>query len=418
MVIKKLELNSFRNYECLEIEFSQSYNVIYGQNGQGKTNIVEALFFCSAARSHRTNKDVELIKEGMPLAKMQLHMEREGLEKEIQIVLSRNERKKIKINEIPQKKIGNLIGCLNVVLFSPEDLMIIKEGPSLRRKFIDISISQLRPRYFKLLVDYLHVLHQKSALLKENNDPKKTMELLDVWNTSLAAYGAKIMKERETYIQKLSLYAKENHLELTGGKEQLEVRYISSINKYAKSTMTKSYTRTTSHEEDNIDKHENMNEEKNMEEHELTEMFYEKLKDNMQSEMRRGACLVGVQRDDYVLCLDGRDSKVYGSQGQQRTAILSAKLAEINVVNEEIGDNPILLLDDVMSELDSDRRSFLLKRLRDIQTVITCTDKQIYEGKLSGDETYIAIRGGKKVEEDETYIDIGDGKKVEEDETC
>ena len=368
MIVKSLNLLNFRNYANQLIEFSDNYNIIYGENGQGKTNIVESLFFCSSARSHRTSKDIEMIKDGSEFSRIQLLIDKENNNQNIDIILTTNQRKKIKINDIPQKKVGSLMGCLNTILFSPEDLMIIKDGPSGRRKFIDISISQLKPSYFSDLINYARVVQQKNMLLKNIENFKNKSDMIQVWNENMSLYGSKIIKNRSDYVKNLLSYAQENHFKLTGKLEKLNIIYNPSIVCDANSNIS-----------------------------EIKEIFLRVLNDIRDNEIRRGVCLVGPQRDDYSFYLNDYNIRIYGSQGQQRTAILSAKLAEIDIVKNDIGENPVLLLDDVMSELDSGRRNYLLQSLTNVQTIITCTDKTIYEGNLTGDSKFFHIKNGKVV---------------------
>lgn len=366
MYINGLKLHNFRNYEKLDINFSKGFNIIHGNNGQGKTNIIEAIFLCASGRSHRTSRDSELVKINENNFYISLNLEKERYSTLIEILLKKDEKKKIKINEIPAKKVGDLMGNLNAVIFSPEDLLIIKEGPSERRKFMDITISQLKPSYFFNLQQYSKILAQRNILLKEAQYKKTLLDTIGVWNQNLASFGSKIMKTRYEFIEKLAFYSEENHYKLTEGKEKLSIRYDSSVK-------TQSF--------DNIKA--------------IEENFLNILEKSIERELYKGSTIYGPQRDDIGIFLNNMNLKLYGSQGQQRTAVLSLKISEINIMKNETGENPILLLDDVMSELDGNRQKYLYKNLENIQTFITCTDKSFFEDRLPGDSKFFEISGGK-----------------------
>ncbi len=371
MIVKDLTLLNFRNYKELEIEFSDGVNVIYGQNGQGKTNIVEAVFFCSSARSHRTNSDSDMIMYGENECKMKLDFRKEDREEEIEIILRRNSRKNIKINGVHQTRVSNLVGQLNTILFAPEDLMIIKEGPAQRRKYIDISISQLKPVYFSRIAEYAKVVQQKNALLKNVKqvaDMGSFLDMMEVFNQRIAFLGAYIIKDRIEYIGSLSKYADEVHKKLTNSSEKLEIKYIVSL-----SVEGINFDIVAGKEGEEI--HDaNVGE--------IEAALKRKLDASVRVEAKRGVSIIGPHRDDFVVLLGGKEIKTYGSQGQQRTAMIAAKLAEIDIVTEITEEKPVLILDDVMSELDENRRGFLLNALYNVQTIITCTDKSIYERHL------------------------------------
>ncbi len=368
MYIKSLKLKSFRNYGNLEIDFSRNFNIIYGDNGQGKTNIIEAIFLCASGRSHRTSRDVDLIRLQEPGSYIRLGLNKDRIETLIEVLLKREEKKKIKINEIPAKKVGDLMGHLNAVIFSPEDLMIIKEGPSERRRFLDMTMSQLKPSYFYDLQQYSKILTQRNSLLKEAQHKRSLLDTMDIWNRNLAAVGAKIMKVRHEFIQRLSHYAADNQSRLTEGKENLMIRYAPSVK---------------------ID---------NFQDSALIEKnFLRTLESSMEKELWKCTTLSGPQRDDFELFLNGTNLKLYGSQGQQRTAVLSLKISEINIMKEETGEYPVLLLDDVMSELDNHRQGYLFSNLENIQTFITCTDKSFFEDKVPEDSKFFRISGGEVV---------------------
>lgn len=369
MYIKRLQLKNFRNYKEANINFARNFNIIYGYNAQGKTNILEAIFLCASGRSHRTSRDVELIRISEKGYQVKAEIEKSGLESSVEISYDRNEKKKVKINEIAQKKIGSLIGHLNAVIFSPEDLLVIKEGPSERRRFLDITISQIKPSYFYDLQQYAKVLAQRNILLKEIEKNRRLADTLEVWNHNLVKTGSRIIKTRQEFINKLSIKAENNHRKLTNGNEKLKLRYIASINIEGLTEL------------DEIEKN-----------------FMKTLESLYRKELMKATTLCGPQRDDYDILIDGMSVKLYGSQGQQRTGILSLKLSEIDIMKEDTGEYPVLLLDDVMSELDGKRQEYLFKSLEDVQTFITCTDRNFFNNKLGPGCKFLNVSGGIVVE--------------------
>ncbi len=366
MYIRSLHLKNFRNYESVNIEFKKDINVIYGDNAQGKTNILEAIILCSLARSHRTSKDFELIKIGKDAYSVKLDFLRGEAHKEIEIVYSREEKRKIRVNEIPLKRIASLIGQLNAVMFSPEDMLMIKEGPSERRRFIDIALSQLRPAYFYDLQQYIKVLTQRNNLLKEMELKKSLVDTLEVWNQSIADMGSRIIKARKEFVGILSKRAEENHLKITNGQERLSIQYVPSIS--------------------GIEDYGDLNS--------IRKAFKRNLQSVMRREILKKTTLVGPQRDEYEYLVNQQSLKNYGSQGQQRTAVLSVKLSEIDIIKDEIGESPVLLLDDVMSELDNKRQEYLFKNLMGIQVFITCTERNILEKEIGEYANYINVKEG------------------------
>jgi DNA replication and repair protein RecF len=367
--IQSLKLKNFRNYENLNINFSKNFNIIFGDNAQGKTNILEAIFLCSSGRSHRTSKDIELLNINKSEYYIDVAYIKDNSDSNIEIFYKKDEKKKIRINQIPIKKIGSLMGNLNTVIFSPEDLLIIKEGPSERRRFIDITISQIKPTYFYDLQQYMKILYQRNALLKEIQKKRSLFDTLEVWNHNLITTGARIMKVRQEFIQKLNQFVEVNHRKLTNGQEKLTLKYSPFIK---------------------IDTH--------FDTLQIEEVFRKNLELILPKELFKASTLVGPQRDDYEIILNDVNLKQFGSQGQQRTAVLSIKLSEINLMREETGEYPILLLDDVMSELDHNRQAFLVDNLHEIQTFITSTDKNFIENMDGLNIKFIKIKNG-EVEE-------------------
>jgi DNA replication and repair protein RecF len=364
LYITGIKLECFRNYESLGLDFIKEYNIIYGDNAQGKTNIIESIFLCASGRSHRTSKDADLMKTGTNGYKVKLDIIKEERPFTIDIVCGKDERKKIRINEIPVKKIGDLMGTLNAVIFSPEDLFIIKEGPSERRRFLDITLSQLKPSYFYDLQQYSKILFQRNMLLKEIVNKKDLIGTLDVWNHHLVKTGSRIMRVRKEFIEILNTKAEARHIKLTNNAEKLEINYTPSIN------INKKYELL-----------------------EIESEFEKALESALSRELHKCTTLYGPQRDDYDIILNGMSTKLYGSQGQQRTAVLSIKLSEIDIMKELTGEYPVLLLDDVLSELDNKRQEYLFKNIENIQTFITCTDRSFYN--KSGIKTrFINVQNG------------------------
>lgn len=367
MYIRSLQLKNFRNYEKLDIDFYKGINVIYGDNAQGKTNILEAIILCSLARSHRTTRDSELVKIGNDAYSIKLDFVREETEKVIEIYYGMEEKRKIRINEIPIKKIASLIGQLNAVMFSPEDMLMIKEGPVGRRRFIDIALSQLRPSYFYDLQQYIKILTQRNNLLREIEFKKSLVDTIEIWNQSLVEAGSRVIKARKEFVEILSKRAEDNHLRITNGQERLTIGYSPSINGI------EDYN-----DLDNIKK-----------------VFQRNLQSIIKREIIKKTTLLGPQRDEYEYNVNGQSLRNYGSQGQQRTAVLSVKLSEIDIIKEEIGESPVLLLDDVMSELDNKRQEYLFKNLNGIQVFITCTERNGIEKGIEEKANFINVKEGR-----------------------
>ena len=332
MNIESLELSNYRNYKNLYMDYSPKTNLLFGNNAQGKTNILEAIYICAAGRSHRGSKDKEEIKFGEDEAHIKINIKKNNINYRIDIHLKKNRPKGIAINGIPIKKTSELLGIFNVVFFSPEDLSIIKNGPLERRRFLDMELCQLNSLYVHSLICYNKILIQRNKLLKEFNFIKESKETLDILDIQLIKYGKEIIRYRELFIDELKNIIKKISKDISG--EYININYEKNIE---------------------IDKYE------------------EKLKNKRNEEIKLKMTLIGPHRDDISFCIDGVDIRRFGSQGQQRTAALSLKLSEIELVKEKVKDTPVLLLDDVLSELDKKRQSKLLEYIGDIQTVITCT---------------------------------------------
>jgi len=332
--IKQLKLKNYRNYDLLEIDFDDSTNIFYGDNAQGKTNILESIYLCGTTKSHRGTKDKDLIRFDMHEAHIEAIIEKDGVLFQIDIHLKDNSPKGIAINKIPIRRASELFGIVNVVFFSPEDLNIIKNGPSERRKFIDLELAQLDKVYLSDLTNYSRIVNQRNKLLKDMYERRELLETLDVWDLQLVHYGNKIINRRNLFISQINDIIGRVHEKLTGGKEQLVIEYEPSNGSFDLETA---------------------------------------LFRNREKDIRMKSTSVGPHRDDISFVVSGLDIRKFGSQGQQRTAALSLKLSEIELVRKIINDTPILLLDDVLSELDKNRQNYLLDSISDVQTLITCT---------------------------------------------
>mgnify|MGYP000983952761 CR=1 FL=1 len=370
MFVEEIKLINYRNYQYLNMNFCKEVNVIYGDNGQGKTNIIESIFFCSTGRSHRTSKDSELVNKEERSFYIKVLYEKGSKKESIEVGYEKNGKKQIKINEIPSQKIGNIIGKLNVVMFSPEDIMIIKGGPVERRRTFDISISQQKPSYFLDLQQYNKIILQRNALLKSIKSNKSLIDTLEIWDNNMIITGSRIIYKRNEYIRELNKHYIKNHKLLTNNNDKAEIIYSPSV------------------------KAENYEDIKNIE-----QCFKEALKNVRDKEIENCYTFIGPQRDDYKFTLNNESIKQYGSQGQQRTAALALKISEIELVKENIGEYPVLLLDDVMSELDIKRRKYLFERISGIQTFITTTDKEIIQEKIKCENKYFYINDGNVTEE-------------------
>lgn len=328
MYIKKLKVQNFRNYEEQEIEFNKNINVIYGDNAQGKTNILEAIFLTSFGKSFRTTKEKEIINKDKDFAKVYVEYEKEDRDGKIQITLA--DKKEIKINGVKIKKLSELLGTVNIVIFTPDDMDILKDGPQQRRRFLDMMIGQIRTNYVHNLNSYIKTLEQRNNYLKSRSINEA---MLDIWDEKLAEYGEKIYQYRNEYIEKIKLKIKDIHKEITD--EDISIVYKSDC--------------------------------------ENKEKYLKKLKENRELDKLKGYTSKGTHKDDFKVLINGEDVRIYGSQGQNRTSILSLKLAELQVIHDEIREYPILLLDDFMSELDEKRIKKFLQNIENIQVIITCT---------------------------------------------
>lgn len=333
MWIKKIKISNFRNYKYAEINLNNKINIFYGENAQGKTNIIESIYLCSIGKSFRTSKEKEMIKFGEENCSVEISFEKSDRDGNISINIG--ERKNIFVNKIKVKRLSELLGNINVVIFTPDDINILKGGPQERRKFLDVMISQLRPKYMHICSLYQKTLEERNTYLK--NSENYNYDLLDIYDEKLAEYGCEIYKYRNEFIEKIKNKIVTIHNNITNNKEKIEIKYISNC-------------------EDKND-------------------YLKLLKERRKLDFIKGYTTKGVHRDDFQIFLNELPVDVYGSQGQHRTAVLSLKLSELQVIYDEIGENPILLLDDFMSELDEFRRMNFLENINDIQVIITCTHK-------------------------------------------
>ena len=335
MYIANIKLNNFRNYNQLDLELNKHINVIYGDNAQGKTNILESIFLCSFGKSFRTVKEKEMIKFNQDKTVVEIFYKKKDRDGKIKIEIG--EKKQIAINGIKIKKLSELLGNINIVIFTPEDINILRDGPANRRRFLDMMIGQLRPNYVYSLNMYLKTIEQRNNYLRQIKEENKPEEMLDIWDEKLVEYGEKIYNYRKEFIEKILNKINEIHSKITDSKEELKIKYISDC---------------SSREE-----------------------YLSLLKSRRKLDIIKGFTTKGIHRDDFIIYINEKEVNVYGSQGQNRTVILSLKLAELNVVYEEIGEYPILLLDDFMSELDEKRRKNFLNNIKNTQVILTGTEK-------------------------------------------
>lgn len=355
MYIKSLELSNFRNYQELSMEFHPEKNILYGDNAQGKTNILEAIYYCGMTKSHKGSKEKEIIRMNEKEAHIRMYIEKKGVSRRIDMHLRKNKAKGVAIDGIPIHKSSELLGLVNIVFFSPEDLGIIKHGPSERRRFLDMELCQLDKVYFHDLSQYNQIVNQRNNLLKQISNDDSLLATLDIWDQQLLEYGSRIIRRREQHLKDMNEAITPIHEKLSGGKEILKLKYEANTS---------------------------------------AENFGIKLAMNRERDLFQKVTSTGPHRDDVEFAIGDIDIRKYGSQGQQRTAALSLKLAEIALVKKATGDRPILLLDDVLSELDRNRQNYLLDSIEDIQTIITCTGlEEFIEERIKVNQVYKVTNG-------------------------
>jgi len=367
MRIKKLKVENFRNLENLDIEFSEGVNIIYGNNAQGKTNIIESIYIFSFGKSFRANKDIELLKFDKEYFLSNIKIMKKDRELEMDFGFDKISNKKmIKVNGVIQKKISDIIGKLNVVVFKPEDIKIVTDSPSIRRKYIDYLISSISKLYLENITKYKKVMEERNNLLKEiklrlkgsKNLDETDSNFLDVYDKLLSKLNCEIYNERKRVIEKLNNYIYDIHLKLTENyinNEKLYIKYVSNVA-------------------------------------EDIEKMYNNLSKSRLNDINKGYTSLGIHRDDYIISINSLDVSIYGSQGQKKSSIISLKLSELKVIEEVIGEKPVLLLDDYMSELDEKRRLKFLDIIEDIQIIITTTHKISIDGK---ENTYFYVDNGR-----------------------
>lgn len=355
MIIKSIELCNFRNYEREEFHFHEGTNVLYGDNAQGKTNVLEAIFVGGTTKSHKGSKDSDMIMKGREEAHLRYFVEKNECTYKVEIHMRKGRTKGIAIDGLPIGSSKELMGLCNIIFFSPEDLGIIKDGPEQRRRFMDMELCQINKAYLYYLTQYKKILKQRNALLKQIKQKQDLKETLEIWDNQLVENGGKLIEIREQFVEEVADIMKEKHRNLTGGQEDIEVRYKPNCT-------AKDFSR---------------------------QLFMEGDRDVL-----LGTTTVGPHRDDIQFFINGQEVKVYGSQGQKRTAALSLKMAEIEIVEKIIGEKPILLLDDVLSELDRSRQNYLLENIKGIQTIITCTGlEEFVTNGININQTFEIVNG-------------------------
>ncbi len=360
MILKSVALSHFRNYENLYMEFDRGTNILYGDNAQGKTNVLESVYVSGTTRSHKGSKDRELIQFGEEEAHIQTIVEKKEKDFQIDMHIKKNRSKGIAINKIPIKKAAELFGILNIVFFSPEDLNIIKNGPSERRRFLDVELCQLDRIYLFHLTNYNKILNQRNKLLKDINFKPELKDTLPVWDMQLIDYGKKIIASRKDFVKQLNKIIYEIHRRISGEREELLLSYEPDVPE---------------------------------------EKFEEELARSQERDLKLGMTSVGPHRDDMCFLIHDIDIRRFGSQGQQRSCALSLKLSEIELVKSSIKETPVLILDDVLSELDSSRQNFLLNSIHDIQTIITCTGlDEFVKNRFEINKVFKVVNGTVKAE--------------------
>jgi len=355
MHIDSIEVGDFRNYKTAKLEFHNKTNILYGDNAQGKTNILESVFVCGTTKSHKGSKDRELIRIGQEEAHIRMHLTKRNVPHKVDMHLRKSKGKGIAIDGVPIKRSSELLGLVNIIFFSPEDLRIVKNGPSERRKFINMELCQLDSVYLYDLGEYNKALMQRNKLLKQISFSPSLKDTLFVWDEKLVEYGQKIIHRRQKFVKEIGSLVHEVSEKLTGGREFVDIFYESDV---------------------------------------PADQFADRLMESREKDLKFCSTNVGPHRDD--LCFMNReiDIRKFGSQGQQRTCALALKLAEIEIVKQLTGDSPVLLLDDVLSELDRSRQNYLLDSIDEIQTIITCTGlEEFIDSRLTLDRVFRIVNG-------------------------
>lgn len=360
MVIQSIELSDFRNYKSLSMKFGKDTNILYGDNAQGKTNVLEAIYLCSTTKSHKGSKDKDIIKMGENESHIRMIVEKDHIAHTIDMHLKKHKSKGIAIDTIPIRKSSELIGFIPIAFFSPEDLSIIKNGPGERRRFIDMELCQLDKIYLHNLTKYNKILVQRNNLLKQIGLKRELLDTLSIWDEQLVDCGQKIIERRQQFIDEINEIIYFIHKKLTGQKENLEIRYAKNVS---------------------------------------ADTFLDKLNQTRERDIILKMTGTGTHRDDIIFLVENIDIRKFGSQGQQRTAALSLKLAEIELIKRTVKGNPVLLLDDVLSELDRNRQNYLLESIEQIQTIVTCTGlEEFISNRVRMNQIYKVVDGTVSVE--------------------
>ncbi len=361
MIIKSLELADFRNYDSLHIDFSSGTNILYGNNAQGKTNILEAIYLSATTKSHKGSKDKDIVNFYKEESHIRTFLEKDGLTVRVDMHLRKNKSKGIAIDGQKIKKAAELLGLLNVVFFSPEDLSIIKNGPAERRRFVDMELCQLDQFYLYNLNHYNKIVNQRNKLLKDMYFNLSLRDTLNIWDSQLISFGSKIIERRQLFVKQLNEIICDIHKKLSGGREEILICYEPDV---------------------------------------AIEEYEKRLAADQEKDVKLKQTTTGPHRDDFSFLVGGIDIRKFGSQGQQRTAALSLKLSEIELVRKMTKDNPVLLLDDVLSELDSNRQNYLLSTIGDLQTIITCTGLDEFVNNRFEIDKVFHIENGRIIDKD------------------
>lgn len=368
MHIIRLTLHNFRNYADVSFCPDEGVNVLIGRNAQGKSSLLEAIYVAATSRSWRAGRDIEMIRWEADQARISLEVSRvEQNDIEIEVTLGRNEKKYLSVNTIRQTRLADLIGQVNVLLIEPEDGEIIRGEPSVRRRFLNLEISQVQPMYCHLLVNYRKILEQRNRLLKDMHRTRSRDGVLDVWNEQLVSYGSKILERRLAFVEKIAKLAREIHAQITDGSEDLGIRYSSKVNLEGAVTAA-----------------------------DLSARLKTRLEEVRDEEVLRGITLAGPQRDDLIFTVNGVDARVYASHGQQRTIALSLRLAELEVMEETAKEPPVVLLDDVMTDLDEERRAHVFDITHGrCQTFVTAPSKRAFSQEFLAAGKVFEVSGGR-----------------------
>ena len=362
MIIRRLRLENFRNFADETFDFTDGINILAGNNAQGKTNCIEAIYFCSCLKSYRVLKEEQLIRFGAETAAITLTFLLEGREEELKILFARGRPKEFRHNGLVVPRLRDLLGCFQSVIFTPDHLNLIKEGPHKRRSFLDMALCSLELQYTDQLLSYQKILKNRNALLRQCQSDYALSEMLEIWDEKLAEAGSYIAEARQKYIMQLSAFAKEYYSEISQGSEKLKLIYL---NQFTKEEVSRE---------------------------EYARLFRERLRRMRDHDITMGQTMSGIHKDDILILLSGKSMKFFASQGQIRSAVLAMKLAEAECITRLQGSEPVLLLDDILSELDAYRQKFIFQKMNGRQTVLTTCEL----GKIrkKGDKVF-SIKEGK-----------------------